>query len=166
MKKEILNIDFEKEQNELYTNIKPEIKKYLLSLEDNPQLKFKNRDNLVSLILNGIKFSVNDTELVKSKNRIENEIKSKSPDRIFKFLFEKYPYLCAKRLIKESLMFQSDVLKELGYAVDIGIQVFVKSQAVRAQTNTDKYEVGNMLKYIGVHSDAVKGWTTNFVCSK
>lgn len=81
-------------------------------------------------------------------------------------IVNKYPILMIKRIIKESLIFYSPLLKSIGNAIDNNIEVWVKSSAVKVKTNTDKYEIGVMLKCIGVNSDVTKGWVTNYFSPK
>jgi L-asparaginase/Glu-tRNA(Gln) amidotransferase subunit D/pimeloyl-ACP methyl ester carboxylesterase/CheY-like chemotaxis protein len=66
--------------------------------------------------------------------------------------------ILARRLIKDALMASDPLLNLLGRATDFGIAVEIRSTAARSLSDTQLYELGNMLLAVGVDSQVTKGW--------
>jgi hypothetical protein len=78
----------------------------------------------------------------------------------------KFAPVLARRMIKDSVMASNKLLDLIGKAVDGGIDVRIRSLAVKSRTNTSNYETGNLLRILGVDSDDVKGWKTRYLLPK
>ncbi len=71
----------------------------------------------------------------------------------------------SKRIVKDSLMNESETLHILGSAIDLGMTIKVKTNAI-SKTDHSMYPVGRLLLAIGVDSEIVKGWKIDLLQRK
>lgn len=123
--------------------------------------KLKNTHELLCLLKQKAKFSYTENFF---RSQIEEAMIQYGS--LLDFTIKRYPQLILRRLIKDALLPNHPLLNRIGKAIDQGILVEIKTSVARAKTNTDLYEIGNMLKIIGVHSDIVEGWNTLYLIRK
>ena len=125
---------------------------------NNGTIYVKNIDLAVEGVIRNIRIAVPEEEAGRALSSIEMEWSHELVD-MMKTRFAK---LIARRIIKDSLMASSRLLASVGRAVDGGIDVRIKSLAVKSRTNTLNYETGNILMALGVNSEDVAGWNTRY----
>lgn len=76
------------------------------------------------------------------------------------WLLTTVPDLVARRLVKDAVMASSARHAALGRGVDAGVQVEIRTLAMRGQTDCGRYEVGNLLLAVGADSERTPGWRT------
>lgn len=67
-----------------------------------------------------------------------------------------FPEVLSRRIIKCAIMSADENLRLIGTAVDHGIEVYIKTLAVKSKSNLERYEVGNMLMALGAKSDTTQ----------
>lgn len=123
-----------------------------------PELSLKDPKELVKLFEKHVKFTYQE-ELFQNKIAgLQRQGMS-----LLDIAIVDHPQLIARRLMKDALMTSHLLLERIGKAIDQGIMVEIKTSVARAKTNTDLYEIGNMLKIIGVNSDEVGGWNMGYL---
>lgn len=127
------------------------------SLQQGERLHLKNPGALIDLLEEKVKFTYEEN-LFRDKLQLMQQERT-----LLEIAAECYPELIACRIIRDALVESHPLLTCIGKAIDQGMQVEIKTSVARARTNTDLYEIGNMLKIIGVHSDEVAGWETGYL---
>lgn len=123
-----------------------------------PQLSLKDPKELAKLLERHVKFTYQE-EL------FQNELTALllQDQTLLDIAIDRHPRLIARRFMKDALAGSHLLLDRIGGAIDQGIMVEIKTSVARAKTNTDLYEIGNMLKIIGVNSDEVSGWSAGYL---
>jgi L-asparaginase/Glu-tRNA(Gln) amidotransferase subunit D len=121
--------------------------------------KTNDLDELVTTLTNVLK--TNKSKIIPylkeyfSFKQIQNP--SKKIETIEDYYDEK-PEIIAKRIIKDSLMKDNEILNLLGEAIDKGFRIYTKT-STQSETNHSSYPVGRTLLAIGIDSDSVEGWS-------
>ncbi len=129
------------------------------SIDKDYTFSFKDKNKLKDYIIKSLAVKFRYSKFIEKENPVFTTDKKQE---IFEYILKKYPILVARRIIKDALMISSPILNILGETVDNGIEVYIKSQAVRAKTDNSKYEVGIMLKCVGVNSDISQGLIADY----
>jgi hypothetical protein len=124
------------------------------------KLLFKHKEVTIGKILGNVRIVVPDDEAKDLLQNIEIEEWNQSLVDIMQARFTK---ALARRVIKDSVMASSKLLAAIGQAVDGGIDVRIRSLAMKSKTNTRNYETGNILMVLGVHSEEAEGWNTRYL---
>ncbi len=115
-------------------------------------------------IVSEMRFKFNNSD-------INDEIKKRtrnldSYNKQFDFLLLNLIYIVSWRLMKEAIMFSDKKLEIIGRAIDNNALIHMKTTAVKSNTNSMRYEIGNKMYIIGVDSDMVKGLKTDIIRKK
>lgn len=167
--------------------IKIEALKRVLKENILQQKKEKNRKYYEKTIINLLK-RIDRNDIIIDKNRvtekmvsemrfkfdnsgIDNDIKKTttyldSYDKQLDFLLLKLIYVLSWRLMKEAIMFSDKKLEIIGRAIDNDALIHMKTTAVKSNTDSMRYEIGNKMYIIGVDSDVVKGIKTDVIIKK
>jgi len=127
------------------------------------KLSVKNRKMTVESIVRNVRIAGSDEEASKFMQGVE--IKEWSSDLV-EVMRTRFPRVIARRIIKDSVMAASMLLGVVGKAVDAGVDVRIRSLAVKSRTNTMNYETGNILMVLGVDSEETAGWDTRYLQPK
>lgn len=138
-------------------------KDILLTLQEfeqkrSPELSIKEPGELAGLMEKHVKFTYQEELFQMEIAAMEGRGFS-----LLDIAVNRHPRLLARRLMKDALVTSHLLFDRIGGAIDQGIMVEIKTSVARAKTNTDLYEIGNMLKIIGVNSDEVPGWNTGYL---
>lgn len=120
-------------------------------------LKLKNSAAVVNLLQERARFTYEDNVL---RDKLQSMLQERT---LLDVAAEYYPELIARRMMRDALVESHPLLARIGKAIDQGMLVEIKTSVARARTNTDLYEIGNMLKIVGVHSDEVAGWEIGYL---
>lgn len=140
---------------------KSEIKNNLIKVLEKSDIK--NLDDSLENFFKKIKISV-DYNAIKSECKIIfSQEKIEDEKGALEYLINNMPEIIAERLIKEAIMQSDEKMQVIGQAIDNGIQIIIKSYAVRSKTNTMRYEMGNKLWFLGVDSELNPGLDTTII---
>lgn len=136
-------------------------------LNSNPELEFEtlfswNETNDLAEIVNSVSEIVLDNvEIIKKYIEQKYEFCPNNrlgiPQEEMNVIINTESTKFAKRIIKDSLMAENEILNILGEAIDLGLKIHIKTSA-RSLTNHSDYPVGRVLLAIGVNSDEIDGW--------
>jgi hypothetical protein len=146
-------------RNRELEKLKKSIEAVITRMTRGRPVTIKNKDLAVEGVIRNIHIAVSEEEASELLRGMDIEWSYDLVD-IMKAKFAK---LIARRIIKDSVMSSSRLLKSIGQAVDGGIDVRIRSLAVKSRTNTLNYETGNILMILGVNSEDVVGWATRYL---
>ncbi len=127
--------------------------------------EIKNIDTLIKEFTDKIKFNLDYNSVKSERDSIFLNENLDNENAALEYMVKNMPEKIAERLIKEAIMYSDEKMRVIGQAIDNGIQVIIKSYAVRSQTNTQRYEMGNKLWFLGVDSEINPGLETTIICS-
>jgi len=123
------------------------------------KLSIKNKEGTIDSIVRNVRVVVPNDELVRAVKDVEIEDWSYN---LVETLKTRFARVLARRMIKDAIMTVNRLLEVIGAAVDLNIDVKIRSLAVKSRTNTTNYEQGNLLRAIGVNSEEIEGWNTQY----
>ena len=122
-------------------------------------VSIKNKNQVIEGMVKNIRIAGFEDEARKFLRDVQMEWSCQLID----IIKSKFPDLIVRRVIKDAVMASSPLLNCIGVAVDLGINVKIRSLAVKSRTNTLNYEPGNILMMLGVDSEETPGWKTNYL---